>query len=562
MKKIISAVMALVMVISMIPSAAFATDLVSAQNVTYPSGVTPEMTKASYWSNIAISPDKVLMDTNDIQLLNDSIENESATHRVNLENLESIGKGEFYKFDRDLYINGELIDEDAYLSMFSATHTEVPLTYAVAVKRTDIKSWPIIDVLGYTADDPDDEAELDIMNVNEPFIIGGKCVVDGHTFYYGTSDCFDGWVDSENVAICQSKDEWLDAWKVNPENKDFLVVTQAKLTTEPMLLSPEISKIELMMGTILKLVPSNEIPNSIGERTDNWFNYVVYIPTRDLNGYYIKKPALIQERYAVNLGFMPLTQKNLLDLSFAYLGDRYGWGGMLESNDSSLYSRAVYKCFGINLPRNSTQQTKIPGKFTDISGMTEAEKLEYLKTIPVGSILWFSGFTMHYIGNVNNMAYVIATVGVLSDSGETVDVQRRYTVSVVPLTVKRKNGNTWLQELSGVINVSSTTLYPEKVEPDNPVKPVAKPTIKLKAVAKKHGNVKLTWTISNIKPTNIIVYKAKGNKKLEKATKLKGSKKSYVVKKLKAKKTYRFKVVAVKDKKKISSKVVKLKAKA
>ena len=40
-----------------------------------------------------------------------------------------------------------------------------------------------------------------------------------------------------------------------------------------------------MIGTTLKLVPKDDIPEEIAERGP-WNNYVVYLPTRDENGNY------------------------------------------------------------------------------------------------------------------------------------------------------------------------------------------------------------------------------------------------------------------------------------
>ena len=94
-------------------------------------------------------------------------------------------------------------------------------------------------------------------------------------FKYGfTSNCT-GWTNAKNIAICANKEEWLEAWKVQIGNNDFVVVTQDRITLESFLTSPETSDVKLMLGTVLKLVPDSEKPENISGR-GTWNNYVVY----------------------------------------------------------------------------------------------------------------------------------------------------------------------------------------------------------------------------------------------------------------------------------------------
>ena len=74
-------------------------------------------------------------------------------------------------------------------------------------------------------------------------------------------------------------------YKVNITGKDFLVVTQDNIILEPSTSSKETSEVELKLGTVLKLVPESEIPESVNERA-TWNNYVVYLPTRNEEGKY------------------------------------------------------------------------------------------------------------------------------------------------------------------------------------------------------------------------------------------------------------------------------------
>ena len=392
-------------------------------NITYASGVTAEMCRSSYWrEKLGKESDRVLMTSGEIDKLNAKMLAKPETNMFDLENLPETY--ETYPAERSVptgnfYVNGQKIDNEEYFGkMIKAISEtgysgEMQTQYAVVTKRADMKDWPTEDIIGYSAKDTDDEMQGSSMNVNEPFVIRQKCVVDGKTFYNGCSTNCAGWVPAECLAVCENKEEWLDAWKVDTDAKDFLVVAQDKITLEPSMYVPEISEVKLMLGTILKLVPESEMPETVAER-GTWNNYVVYLPTRNADGKYVKQYALISQHYDVSVGFLPLTQGNVLDVAFTCLGSRYGWGGMLDSMDCSMYTRQIYRCFGLEIPRNTTWQVQIPDHVTDISQMTDEEKLEFFDTIPVGSLLMFKGHITVYIGSENgttwlsNMIYAVS----------------------------------------------------------------------------------------------------------------------------------------------------------
>ena len=436
-------------------------------NLSYASGVTNEMCNSTYWAEKQEDADKVLMTLKEVQELNQATIDGAGTKVFDLVTMQEkrtakeraalLASAEPIP-TRALYIDGEKIDNTAYFTNLKNAMLETGFDtdekiqlYAVAVERADIKAWPTDDIIGYYEDDPDDEMESSILNVNEPFIIGAKCVVNGETFYWGQSNICPGWVNAKSLAICADKEEWLDAWQVDIESKDFLVVVQDKIVLEPSILEPSISEVKLVIGTTLKLVPKDEIPEEIAERGP-WNNYVVYLPTRDENGNYKRQYALISQHYSVSIGFLPLTQENILKVAFSCLGNRYGWGGMLGAMDCTLYTRGVYECFGIELPRNTSWQPKVPGKVTDISKLSTEEKQKYIENLPAGAILFFSGHAMLYVGTENNTNYVISSTGSLSDSVGELSVKKMYSIILNPLTVRRAAGTTWLENVEKVLN--------------------------------------------------------------------------------------------------------------
>ena len=130
------------------------------------------------------------------------------------------------------------------------------------------------------------------------------------------------------------------------------------------------------------------------------------------------------------------------------LGDAYGWGAMLDSADCSSYIRDIYKCFGIELPRNTTWQASMPAVKCDLSPLPQdasgdPAKKALLDTLPAGSALYFSGHAMMYLGRVGDEYYVISSVSSMADP-ETGKYLRVRGVVVNSLSAKRMSGKTWL----------------------------------------------------------------------------------------------------------------------
>lgn len=438
-------------------------------NMTFATGVSYAMNSYEYWlDKSAGDADDILMDKGAIDELNAAILNEKAAMMYDLEYMpmrynartlkESLSNEAFS--DRNYYIDGNLIDTNAYFNnMKQAILTtgyedeERELMYGITVCRTELKVWPTDDIVGYSADDPDDEFMNAALCINEPFIVKQKCTIGDKTFYWGYSDFCSGWVNADCIAICNYKSEWVNSWKCDFDSNDFVVVTQDKIFLEKSKSEQFASNLELTMGTRLKLVDSRLLPGNLSERI-TWNNYVVYIPTRDADGNYVQKMALIPAHYSVNVGYPDMTKRNLLKISLSALGNRYGWGGMLGAFDCSLYTRDIYRCFGFNIPRNTTWQQKIPGKATDLSGMTSEEKANYINSLTCGTMLYIPGHVFIYLGSVNNIPYVISASGSLVDSvsaDDNLEVLNTNTVIINPITVRRKNGTTWLDNTSTAV---------------------------------------------------------------------------------------------------------------
>ena len=88
---------------------------------------------------------------------------------------------------------------------------------------------------------------------------------------------------------------------------------------------------------------------------------------------------------------------------FAVCGEIYGWGGMLDARDCSALVMEIYRCFGIMLPRNTSDLAKLPEQYAaDVSSLSAEAKRETILSQPAGVILFFPGHVMIYYGSDGN----------------------------------------------------------------------------------------------------------------------------------------------------------------
>ncbi len=423
--------------------------------------VTDEMCSAQYWIKNSDNADKVIMTESEINSLNNETLNTPGTNMYDLAALDENFNGRSmadslaeFESPAGLYLNGKAVDESYYQAIRdniknASVSENMQIKYGFAVNRSIMKAYPYEDFLSDSSSDPEwDEPTSTAVFLNDPLVI--YFTTEDGKFSLVKSDCCSGWVPTKDIAICSDKSEWEQA----AEHKNFLVVTGEKVYLEASV-DKDLSEKMLTMGTVLELAESD--PNEVISYRLPWNNYVVKMPARDENGNFYQKKALIPSNRDVSIGFLPYTTENVLNQAFKSLGNRYGWGGMLNSQDCSSFVREVYKCFGFSVPRNTTWQAVMPVEKNDMTGMSDDEKKEILDNLTIGSVLQFPGHEMIYIGKDNDHYYTINDVSSLvSPLNPESGVINPRSVVVNDLSTLRKDGSTWLENLS-----RSLTLIPE-----------------------------------------------------------------------------------------------------
>lgn len=430
-----------------------------AAGVSYLPNVTKDMSEPSYWA----TDDKVLMTAAEIEERNALTIAQQGTNMYDLKNqaetVDGIALNEALlksaKADVAYYLGWTYVDNDTvaaeseFEEFISNTQNpnakrEQQVLYGIAVKRTELMAFPTEKTIGDDPYDKDfDYRYLSSVRANEPLVITSVSA-DGK-YYLAKNICCSGWVRAADVAICKDKSEWLAAWDISPEKA--LVVYGDKVYTECSNMAAETSELMLTMGTVLEQADIQN-PNELIDNRAAYQNYVVWVPIRNNDGSYAKKITLISEHNAVSDGYLPLTNKNIAKVAFSALGNVYGWGGSLNSDDCSGYIRNIYKCFGLELARNTTWQSAMPMAKADMKNMCREERIRVIETLPLGSILYFDGHEMMYLGKRDNNYYVISSISSIMQPQNESKRQRIRSIVINTLDIKRANSNTWLDDLT------------------------------------------------------------------------------------------------------------------
>ncbi len=345
-----------------------------------------------------------------------------------------------------LYVNGQLKGIDYWDSIRSncafdlIPETVIP-KYCVCVKRDLAMIIPTED---FASEDKDEIYCNDFISAEVMPLSGVVSLHESrdNKWCYIINGSYCGWVKKDCLAFCKDRDQWISA--IRPD--DFLTVTACDLTLDETALPTRTENIVLPMGTKVKLLYGYDgLVN--GRKPYNC--YVTEVPCRDQDGALDWEKVLIPLSEDVTVGNLSMTSDAVIDQAFKFLGKPYGYGGSFSSNDCSGMIRQIYACFGFELPRNSAaiaQLFDLGGR--DFSGMASDKKLDIIKRMPTGTLLFMEGHLMIYLGTSDNKPYVISSCATFIEPGDnTGTLVGSYGVFVSNLEMLRKDGNTWLESM-------------------------------------------------------------------------------------------------------------------
>ena len=215
------------------------------------------------------------------------------------------------------------------------------------------------------------------LNVGEGVAIYHESL-DGN-WYFVQAQNYNGWVEKNNIAICTNEAlvEFL-----NNDNK-LVVISDYQI----------IENAHVRMGQAFPIINTNDS------------NHTISFPTRDSNGELLLKEVILPNNENFSIGYLEYTYKNVFLQAFKLLGIDYSWGDKnTDGRDCSSTMNGIYMSFGFMMPRNTSNQRKIPSYGISINGLSN----NTLKKYKPGTMIFTSSHVMLYIGeNETGTSYLL-----------------------------------------------------------------------------------------------------------------------------------------------------------
>ena len=397
------------------------------------SGVMEKMLYEKFWIRRANNPDKILMTKEQINELSNKVKKSKETACVDIFSYSEIITKEklvnlinTFKFSKEARYNGETLIDSEYIVNLKKQRNEKALSsynivrFGTVIRETQIRAFPTSDAAYTEPNDVEFDMNIEsVLKVWEPLAFLHTSL-NGEWELVQSSTCL-GWVRTEDTAIT-NKTRLRKLLE-----RDFITVTANRITTDVDHSNPSLSPITLTMGTYLPLADKVDTISDITTQ----YSYTVILPERDSDGNLVEKISRIPFNADVQHGYLPYTQKNIIKQAFKLLGERYGWGGLWNARDCSSFVKDIYSTFGIQLPRNSANQARIPSLHFDVSDLNAKDKTSLIMEQPVGTLLRKKGHIMLYLGHYNRKPYVIHNAYSYGESGKNGQYERMKINSVV-----------------------------------------------------------------------------------------------------------------------------------
>jgi len=254
----------------------------------------------------------------------------------------------------------------------------------ITVKLSNIRSFPTIRPLlkdpskageGF----PFDYIQNSTIQANKPIFVSHYSL--NKEWVYIFTSFTSGWIKTNNMVFLDKK-----YTKVIEESK------QVKITKDNIPIYDENEKFlfNSKIGMNLALI----------EETQD--NYIVLT----ISSYKNQEPLYNRSKISKNmssLNTLIFNNNNLSNILDNISNTNYGWGGLYEQRDCSSTLRDFFAPFGIWLPRNSYQQSKI-GKIVSLENLDSQTKVKLIKekAIPFKTLLYKKGHILLYVGIYND----------------------------------------------------------------------------------------------------------------------------------------------------------------
>jgi hypothetical protein len=254
----------------------------------------------------------------------------------------------------------------------------------VTLKESSIRSFPTIRPLlqdpslageGF----PFDYLQNSALHANSPIFISHYS--KDREWAYIFSNFASGWIKASEFVVLE--DEHVESWQ---KAQQVAIIRE----NEPIYDVEGTFLFKSKIGMIFALISEDEE------------SYTVLA----VSSYKNSKPLFLRSKISKDIAtkeVMKLNEANLTAVINEVSKTNYGWGGMYEQRDCSSMLRDMFAPFGIWLPRNSNQQSKI-GKVISLERLSNSGKIKVIreKAIPFETLLYKKGHIVLYVGTYDD----------------------------------------------------------------------------------------------------------------------------------------------------------------
>ncbi len=456
--------------------AACAGEVLENREILYPAastllpGTRAEMNSAGYWIGRLPDPDRVIMDSRDIDAFNRRIREQGlvrdladfepptgkALHRELSSTAEWLGHRRFYRS------NGHQVGSDFLDPLVDLMNAESIPKRPVALRGfvtagADLRVLPTVDPLWDAPGDRFiDHLQASRLEAGTPLAIAHRSR-DGQWAYVFT-ELAAGWLPSD-VVVETGEEAFLERYR---SAATAVVIAP----TTDLWADPDLTRFRgtVRMGTRLVLADPDTESSGATATADapRASRVAVTLPVRGPEGAY-RETTLWLDGAEVAAGYLPYTQRTVIRQAFRQLSSPYGWGGMFGERDCSQFVVEVFSTVGVKLPRTSRSQARVGHPLSDLAAETaDADKIGILlaDAVPGITLLCMRGHVMLYLGETDRRPFAIHAAWSYREqrnARETVRLINRVAVTTLDLGAGSKKGS-YLSRLSTGVLVASVNI--------------------------------------------------------------------------------------------------------
>ena len=326
-----------------------------------------------------------------------------------------------------------------------------PTRFGMVVQRTALRTFPS-DLRVFNR-----QGETDIDRFQESALFPGDAVAIVHAsrdkkWLFVVSARYAAWVAAADVA--EGDRSSVLGYATRAPHR---IVTGAKPRTVFTREEPRVSELQLDMGVRIPLANVAQDKPVNGQHP--YASWILDLPVRDGDGRLGFAPALLQRNADTSAGYLPLTRANLIRQSFKFLGERYGWGHAYNGRDCSGFVSEVYRSMGVELPRNTSDQSVSPvfDRIHFEADAPRAARMAAVDALDVGDLIYIPGHVMMFAGRIDGMPWVIHDTngGSYLGADGTLHAMQLNGVSLTPLLPLRfGKDHDYVDRITNIVRVT------------------------------------------------------------------------------------------------------------